>query len=83
MVAFLIAGVILGGMARVLRHDQGDPPLPLTLVGGVVGAVVGGVGVNLLLSDPWTALTAWSFTGACILSLVLLGLYEGGVGRKR
>ena len=49
---------------------------------GVVGAVVGGVGMNLVLGDPMDELTAWNFTSACLLALVLLGLLEGGVGRK-
>lgn len=83
MAAFVIAGVILGAMTRVLRHGRDDPPLASMLLVGVVGALIGGVGMNLVLAEPWTALGAWSFTGCCILALVLLGLYQGGVGRKR
>ncbi len=82
MVAFLLAGVILGVLARTLRGGPDQPPLTLTVPVGVVGAVVGGVGMNLVLSDGWTDLGAWSFTAACVLALVLLGLLEGGVGRK-
>ncbi len=83
MAAFLVAGVILGVLARVLHHDPDDPGVPITLVLGVVGAVVGGAGMNALLGDGFGAVTAWSFTAACLLSFVLLGLLEGGVGRKR
>jgi uncharacterized membrane protein YeaQ/YmgE (transglycosylase-associated protein family) len=82
MVAFLIAGVILAVLARVLRRGPGTPSPLLTVLVCVVGAVVGGVGMNLLLSDPWSGLTAWSFTAACLLPFVLLGLLEGGVGRR-
>ncbi|MBZ5737461.1 hypothetical protein [Nocardioides mangrovi] len=82
MVAFLIAGVILGVLARVLRHGPDDPAPLLTVLVGVVGAVIGGVGMNLVLSDPWSGLTAWSFTAACLLPFVLLGLLQGGVGRR-
>ena len=82
MVAFLVAGIILGVLARVLRHGPGTPaPLP-TLAIAVVAAVAGGVAMNLVLSDPWSGVTAWSFTAACLLPLVLLGLLEGGVGRR-
>lgn len=83
MLAFLVAGVILGVLARVLHHGDGDPSPLLAVVVGVVGAVVGGAGMNLVLGDPVTALTGWSFTAACVLSFVVLGLLEGGVGRKR
>jgi uncharacterized membrane protein YeaQ/YmgE (transglycosylase-associated protein family) len=82
MVAFLVAGVILGVMARVLRHGPDDSGVAATLLVGVVGAVVGGCGMNLVLSDHLFEVTAWSFAMACILALVLLGLLEGGVGRR-
>jgi uncharacterized membrane protein YeaQ/YmgE (transglycosylase-associated protein family) len=82
VIAFLVAGLILGVLARTLRGGPDHPPLTLTVPVGVVGAVVGGAGMNLFLSESWTDLNAWSFTSACILALVLLGLLEGGVGRK-
>lgn len=82
MVAFLVAGVILGALARFLWRGEGDPGAALTLLAGVVGAVVGGVGMNLVLDDPAMSVGAWSFTAACILPLVLLGMLEGGVGRR-
>jgi uncharacterized membrane protein YeaQ/YmgE (transglycosylase-associated protein family) len=82
VIAFLVAGVILGVLARVLNSKPGAPPLVLTIVVGVVGAVVGGVGVNLILSNDAGDLNGWSFTLACVLGFVLLGLLEGGVGRR-
>lgn len=83
MLAFLVAGVILGVLARGLRREPDDPGLVITLVLGVVGAVIGGAGMNVVLGDPLTDLNAWSFTAACLLAFVLLGLLQGGVGRKR
>ena len=82
MLAFLVAGLILGLLARVLRHRPDDPSIVLVLLVGVVGAVVGGCGMNVFLSDPLTALTAWSFTAACVVSFVVLGLLQGCVGRR-
>lgn len=81
MLAFLVAGVILGVLARVLRHGPGDPG-PLTAVAvGVVGALVGAAGMNLVLGDGLLELTGWSFTAACIVPFVLLGLLEGRTRR--
>ena len=82
MIAFLVAGVILGVLARTLRGGPDDPQLTLTIPLGVAGAVIGGTGINLVLSESWTDLNPWSFTFACVLPMVLLGLLEGGVGRK-
>jgi uncharacterized membrane protein YeaQ/YmgE (transglycosylase-associated protein family) len=83
MLAFVVAGVILGVLARVLRRGPEHAPLPLTLAVGLVGAVVGGVGMNLLLRDDWVYLNAFSFASACIVGIVLLGLLEGRVGRAQ
>jgi uncharacterized membrane protein YeaQ/YmgE (transglycosylase-associated protein family) len=82
VIAFLVAGVILGALARVLNSKPGAPPLVLTVVVGVVGALIGGVGINVLLSNDAGDLNGWSFTLACVLGFVLLGLLEGRVGRR-
>ena len=54
----------------------------LTVPVGLVGAVLGGAGMNLVLRSSAGDLDAWSFTSACVVSFVLLGLLEGGVGRR-
>ena len=83
MIAFLIAGLILGVLARTLRGGPDNPQVMLTVPVGVVGAVLGGVGMNLLVvHESWVDLNAYSFTSACLLAFVLLGLLEGGVGQK-
>jgi uncharacterized membrane protein YeaQ/YmgE (transglycosylase-associated protein family) len=82
VIAFLVAGLILGVLARTLRGGPDNPELALTIPVGIVGAAVGGAGLNLFLSEGWTDLNAWSFTSACVLAMVLLGLLEGGVGRR-
>ena len=64
MIAFLVAGMILGVLARTLRGGPDNPRLTLTIPVGVVGAVIGGTGINLVLSESWTDLNPWSFTFA-------------------
>ena len=82
MIAFLIAGLILGVLARTLRGGPDAPAVMLTVPAGVVGSVAGGVGMNLVLSEDLVDLNAWSFTSACVLGMVVLGLLEGGIGRR-
>jgi uncharacterized membrane protein YeaQ/YmgE (transglycosylase-associated protein family) len=40
VLAFLVAGLILGVLARVLRHGPADSGLPATVLVGVVGRPV-------------------------------------------
>jgi uncharacterized membrane protein YeaQ/YmgE (transglycosylase-associated protein family) len=82
MIAFLIAGLILGVLARTLRGGPDNPQVYLTVPVAVVGAVVGGVGANVVAGNDLTDLTAFSFAMACVVGVVLLGLLEGGVGTK-
>ena len=82
MIAFLVAGLILGVLARLLRGGPQDPDLLLTVPVALVGAVLGGTGMNLVLRGSAGDLDAWSFTSACVVALVLLGLLEGRVGRR-
>lgn len=77
MLAFLVAGVILGVLARVLHHEPDDPNPVLTVVLGAAVAVVAGGLMNLALGDDLTALTAWSFAASCLVTFVVLGLLEG------
>jgi uncharacterized membrane protein YeaQ/YmgE (transglycosylase-associated protein family) len=49
---------------------------------GVVGAVVGGVGMNLLLGEDLMAVDMWGFTGAVVVAVVVLGLLQARVGRR-
>ena len=56
------------------RHD--DVPVMLLSVRA------GGVGLNLVWDQSWADHTIYGFAGAIVLAVVLLGLYEGGVGRR-
>ena len=74
--------MILGVLVGFLWRGADRPGLALTVTVGVVSAVVGGVGMNLVLDESWTDLNAYAFTAASVLPMVLLGLLEGGVGRR-
>ena len=82
MIAFLLAGLILGVLARTLAGGVRDPQVMLTVPVGVAGAVVGGVGANVVRGEDWNHLDVWGFVAACVVALIVLGLLEGGVGRK-
>lgn len=43
IVGYVVAGLVVGGLARVLRPGAHDLALPVTLGLGAAGAVIGGV----------------------------------------
>ncbi|MFC4785312.1 hypothetical protein ACT8ZV_12610 [Nocardioides sp. MAHUQ-72] len=83
MIAFLLSGLVLGVLARGLHGGSDDPDLALTVAVGLVGAVLGGSGINLVLGRSAGDLDAWSLASACVVSFVGLGLFEARVGRAR
>ncbi|HNI70128.1 MAG TPA: hypothetical protein PKX56_06060 [Marmoricola sp.] len=83
MLAYIVVGMILGWLAWQLKHGKGLGRLINLMIFGIVGAVVGGVGMNLLIFNKNIfAVEAWSFAAAAVVALVVLGLVQAGVGRK-
>jgi uncharacterized membrane protein YeaQ/YmgE (transglycosylase-associated protein family) len=78
----MVAGLIVGALAWYLKHDAGDPRPASQMIFGVVGAVVGGVGMNLLLDEDVMAVDPWGFAGAAVVALIVLALLQANVGRR-
>jgi drug/metabolite transporter (DMT)-like permease len=70
--AYLLAGVIVGGLVWSVRHGPGRPRLPTLLVFGLVGGAIGGLGWNLLKDRSIDDLDGPGFTAAVLVALVLL-----------
>ena len=80
VVGYVVAGLVVGGLARVLRPDAHDLALPVTLGLGAAGAVTGGVLAGVIGDGAVTGLDAIGFTVAVVSALVLIGVVEGLVG---
>ena len=72
MFAYLVAGVIVGGLVWFFRHGPGYPRLLTLLVFGLVGGAVGGLGANLVQGESVDHLDGIGFTVAVLVALVLL-----------
>ena len=72
MFAYLLAGVIVGGLVWFLRHGPGYPRLPTLLVFGLIGGAIGGLGWNLLHDGSIDDLDGAGFTAAVLVAVVLL-----------
>ncbi len=72
MFAYLVAGLIVGGLARLLRHEPGDPSLFIQLMVGFVAGGLGGLVLNVLMDLDFLAVDAWGFAAAAISAAVAL-----------
>lgn len=83
MIGFIIAGLIIGALARLLRPGPQNLGLLATLLLGLAGSVVGGVIANLLGTGDIFELNVIGFIVAVIAAVIFVGVAEGmAAGRK-
>ena len=81
MIGFLVAGLIISLLARLILPGKQRIGLPLTLLLGIAGSVIGGVIANLLRSGDIFELNVIGFVVAVISAVVLLAVAErAGIG---
>lgn len=84
MIGFIIAGLIIGALARLFRPGSQNLSLLATLLIGLAGSVVGGVIANLLGTGDIFELNLLGFVVAVIAAVVFVGVAEGmATGRPR
>lgn len=77
MIGFLVAGLVIGAIARLLLPGRQKIGLLWTLGLGVVGSIIGGTIANLLGSGHIMELNVLGFVAAVAASVVLLSVAEG------
>ncbi len=82
MFAYLVAGVIVGGLVWLFKHDDGDPSLQIQLGVGAIAGGLGGLVLNLLRYEDFMAVDSWGFAAAAIAALVALVLVLARSGRR-
>jgi uncharacterized membrane protein YeaQ/YmgE (transglycosylase-associated protein family) len=83
MIGFIIAGLIIGAIARLLKPGRQDLSLVATLLLGIVGSVIGGVVANLLGTGNIWELNVLGFVVAVIAAVLLIGVAEGMSNSRR
>jgi uncharacterized membrane protein YeaQ/YmgE (transglycosylase-associated protein family) len=76
MIGFLIAGLIIGLLARLLMPGRQKIGLLWTLALGVVGSLIGGTIANALNSGDIWELNVIGFIAAVAASVALLAVAE-------
>jgi uncharacterized membrane protein YeaQ/YmgE (transglycosylase-associated protein family) len=84
MIGFLIAGLVIGLLARLLLPGRQKIGLLWTLVLGVVGSVIGGTIANALGTGGIFELNVIGFVSAVVVSVAVLSVAESaGLGRGK
>lgn len=84
MIGFLVAGLIIGFLARLVLPGRQRLSLPLTLLLGILGSVVGGTLANLIGSGNIWELNIIGFIAAVVAAVGLLMVAErAGIGTSK
>lgn len=89
IIGLLIVGLIIGALARLLKPGRQRIGLVLTLVLGVLGAIIGGTIASAIDAGDVFELNFVGFIAAVVSSVVLLtvaeaaGIGDGGRGKRR
>ena len=82
MIGFLIAGLVIGLLARLILPGRQRIGLLWTLALGVIGSLIGGTIANALNTGDIWELNVIGFIAAVVTSVVLLAVAErSGLGQ--
>lgn len=82
MIGFLVAGLIIGALARLIKPGKQNLGLLATLGLGVVGSLIGGFVASLLGTGDIWELNILGFVVAVIAAVLLVGVAEATVGKS-
>ena len=81
MIGFIVAGLVIGLLARLILPGRQKIGLLWTLVLGVIGSIIGGTIANMLGSGDIWELNVIGFVAAVVASVALLAVAErAGLG---
>ncbi len=83
MVGFLVAGLIIGALARLIKPGKQSLSILATLGLGLVGSVIGGLVAQFFGTGSIWELNVLGFVTAVVASVLLIGVAEGLVGKSR
>lgn len=77
MIGFIIAGLVIGALARLIKPGRQDLSIAMTLLLGLAGSVIGGSVANLLGTGGIWELNVLGFIVAVVAAVALIGVFEG------
>jgi uncharacterized membrane protein YeaQ/YmgE (transglycosylase-associated protein family) len=83
MVGFLVAGLVIGALARLVKPGKQDLGILATLGLGLVGSLIGGVIAQFLGTGSIWELDFIGFVLAVVAAVLLIGVAESVAGKSR
>lgn len=77
MIGFIVAGLVIGALARLIRPGKQNLSIVATLLLGLAGSVIGGLIANALGTGDIFELNVLGFIVAVISAVLLIGIFEG------
>lgn len=82
ILGLIVVGAIIGVLARLIVPGKQRIGMLVTVVLGIVGAIIGGLIAHALGIGEITELNVGGFILAVIAAVVLVGVYAGVAGRS-
>lgn len=82
IIGFIIAGLIIGALARLVKPGRQNVSVLATLLLGLAGSVIGGLIASLLGTGDIFELNVLGFVIAVIAAVLLIGVVEGAASRR-
>lgn len=83
ILGLLFIGLVIGALARLIKPGRQRLSIGMTLVLGVVGALIGGFLASLIGTGDIFELNFLGFVFAVIAAVLLVGVAEGASGHKK
>lgn len=83
IIGFLVFGLVVGALARLIKPGKQNLSLLMTLALGVVGSLIGGVVATALGTGEFTELNVIGAIVAIIAAVLLIGVAEGMSGKSK
>lgn len=83
MIGFIVAGLVIGALARLIKPGKQHLGLIATLLLGLAGSVIGGVIASALGTGDIFELNVLGFIVAVIAAVLLIGVAESLSGRNK
>ena len=83
MIGFLVAGLIIGALARLIKPGKQNLGILATLGLGLVGSLIGGLIAQFFGTGSIWELNKLGFVLAVIAALLLVGVAESVTGKQR
>lgn len=82
IIGWLVIGLIAGALAKLIMPGKDPGGIIVTLLLGIVGAMLGGFLGSRIFGQPLEGFSFVSLILAIVGALIVLGIYRAVVGRR-